>query len=326
MMSIYFLRHSTEAVTTLAAFALFHAYRRTGRVRLLALGSLVASATILVRFPGILSGPGLGLYASWCLRERVRAGAPLMPSALAIAGPLLLVGAIHVSLDQLKWGTPFHSPMLAGGLESSASFWTPLSAFLWSPGISVFAYSPLLMLLPWTFRSLWRTRRPECIAFVAIALTELLYFSSYRFWTGLWSAPGPRYLFPGCVLLMLPLGVWLDGSRTRLQRSVLWGLAVLGGGIQLALLTASWRSVTRSERYADYDPPFSFLFDPAASPIAASVRVALDGQLDAWLWRLGSGWSGQDPQPAIAAALALLWITGCAVMLSGIRRTARRLE
>jgi hypothetical protein len=326
MMSLYFLRHTTETVATLVAFALFHAYRRSGRLPLLALGSLAASSTFLVRFPAVLSGLGFGLYVGWCLWERVRAGAPRMPLALAVAGPLLLASAVHVSLEQRKWGNLFDSPMLAAGLESSASFWTPLSAFLWSPGISVFAYSPLLLLLPWTFASLWRTRRPECIAFATVALTELLYFSGYRFWTGLYSAPGPRYLFPGCVLLMLPLGVWLDGPRTRLQRLALWGLAAVGGGIQLALLTASWRGVVRGERYADYDPPFSFLFDPAASPIAASARVALDGNLDAWLWKLAFGWPGQDAQPAVAAALALLWITACAAMLRWIRRTARRLE
>jgi hypothetical protein len=326
MMSVYFLRHTTETVTTLGAFALFHAYRRSGRVPLLALGSLVASSTFLVRFPGVLSGLGFALYVGWCLREQVRAGAPRMPLVLAVAGPLLLAGAVHVSLNLLKWGTPFDSPMVAAGLESSASFWTALSAFLWSPGISVFAYSPLLLLLPWTFGSLWRTRRPECIAFVTIALTELLYFSGYRFWTGLWSAPGPRYLFPGCVLLMLPLGVWLDGSRTQLQRRAVAGLAVVGAGVQLALVTASWRGVTRSEHYADYDPPFSFLFDPAASPIVASMRVALEGNLDTWLWKLGVGWPGHDAQPAAASMLALFWIIACAVMLTWIQRTAARLQ
>ena len=324
MMSVYFLRHSTEVIATLGAFTLFHAYRRTGRARWLALGSGVASTIFLVRFPGVLSGLGLGVYVTGCLRERVRAGGPAWIHAGAIAGPLLIGVGIHVALNYVRWGALLDSPMLTGGLESSNSFWTALSAFLLSPGTSVFVYSPLLLLLPWSFRSFWRTHSLECIAFVLIALTELLYFSNYRFWTGLWSAPGPRYLLPACVLLMIPLGAWLDGERSRVQRATLWVLAGVGGAVQIALLTGEWARVIRSERYVDYDPPFSFLFVPEASPIVASARVAWEGHIGAWLWKLGVGWPGQQAEPGVAAALALLWMAACAAMFVSVRRLAIR--
>jgi hypothetical protein len=320
MMAVYFLRHTAEAIATLAAFALFHAYGRTGALRLLMWGSAAASSTVLVRFPAVLSALGLAFYVCWCVRIRMRAGARPGPAVFAIAGPLLVAAAIHCGLNYAKWGSFISSPMVSGGLEGSASFFTALSAFLWSPGISVFAYSPLLLLLPWTFTALLRTGRVECIFILIIALTELLYFSNYRFWTGLWSAPGPRYLFPACVLLMVPLGVWLDGSRTRIQNGLLWGLAGVGGVAQLALLTAKWSGVIRGEGYKDYEPQFSFLFVPDASPIVGSVRVALEGQIEPWLWKLGVGWPGQAAQPVVAAGLALAWIAACVAVLAWGRR------
>lgn len=323
MMSTFFLRHTTETVAILAAFALFHAYRRTGALPLLAWGSLVASSAVLVRFPAVLSSLGLAFYVGWCVRHRARDGARLSPALLSVVGPLVLLGAVHCGLNYAKWGTWFLSPMVSGGLESSTSFWTALSAFLWSPGISVFAYSPLLLLLPWTFRAQWRVGRPECIAIVIIVVTELLYFSNYRFWTGLWSAPGPRYLFPASVLLMVPLGVWLDGSRSRIQNGLLWGLACLGGIAQLALSTATWSGVIRGEGYKDYDPAFSFLFVPDASPIVGSLRVVLAGDLDTWLWKLAVGWPGQSAEPVVAAGLAFLWIAASTGMWLWVRRIVR---
>jgi hypothetical protein len=168
--------------------------------------------------------------------------------------------------------------------------------------------------------------RLECVAIVIIALTEILYFSNYRFWTGLWSAPGPRYLFPASVLLMVPLGFWLDRSRSKIQNGLLWGLACVGGLVQLALLTARWKGVIRGEGYKDYDPQFSFLFIPDASPIVGSARVVMSGDLDTWLWKLGVGWSGQPAEPVVAAGLTLVWIAVCAGMWVWVRRIVRAHE
>jgi hypothetical protein len=327
-MSVYFLRHTSEAIATLGAFALLHAYRRTGALPWLAWGSAAASATFLVRFPSVLSGLGLGVYVIWSIRERWKSGAAVAPALLAVAGPLAVAIAVHSGLNYARWGSWFLSPMVSGGLESSASFWTSLSAFLWSPGISVFAYSPILLLLPWTFAALWRVGRLECIAIVIIALTELLYFSNYRYWTGLWSAPGPRYLFPACVLLLTSIGAWLDGPPGRVQRGALWLLAGLGALSQLALVTARWATVIRLERYKQYQPEHSFLFVPDASPIVASARAAMDGQLSTWLWNLGAGWPGQPSEPATAVAvgLALVWIAASAALLAWAWRSARELD
>lgn len=319
-MSIYFLRHTAETLALLIAFGLFHRYRETGSLRLLALGSLAAASIFLVRFPGVLCGPGLAIYLLWCIRERSRiAPEPISRTLAPILGPLSAAVALHCTLNYVRWGTWLGSPMTRGGFETSESFWTALSAFAWSPGIGVFAYSPLLLLLPWTLPALWQKRRWECIAFVTIAVSELLYFSNYRFWTGLWSAPGPRYLFPASILLMLPLGLWLDRPLTHIRQVAVWGLATVGAITQLALLTGTWSAVVRS---VDTSSDFSFLFVPDSSPIIDSARLALQGQIDSWLWVLANGWPGHPPQPAAAVVLTGAWLATTAALFVWVRRMA----
>lgn len=309
-MSVYFLRHTSETVSVVFAFVFVKEFLDTGRTRALALGCTFASLTFLVRFPGVLAGPAIGVYVLHGLWQRRRVEArPWLPDLLAVSLPLAAALMAHVGLNYLKWGAVIGSPMVTGGLETSNSFGTSFAAFLLSPGISVFAYSPLLLLLPWTLRAAWRRWPWECVAFLVYGVVQLLFFSNYRFWTGLWSSPGPRYLFPAGVFLLVPMAAWLETRPRGWARRAWVGLAALGAASQFVLLTANWSAVMGRERYTAYDPQFSFLFLPHASPILASGRAVADGVIDTWLWKLASGWQGQDPAPLVAVVLAFLWIS-----------------
>ena len=90
-----------------------------------------------------------------------------------------------------------------------------LVGFLVSPGMSLFVYSPVLLLLPATLPRFWRAHRAETWTILALFASNLLFYASYQLWTGLFSCPGPRYLFTATVFLMLPLGPWLDRARER---------------------------------------------------------------------------------------------------------------
>jgi hypothetical protein len=74
---------------------------------------------------------------------------------------------------------------------------------------------------------MFRTRRREAILFALILLVELLFFAVYEYWTGGWNW-GPRYILPVLPLLVLTAGEWVSVRPTRLRKSILVGLCVIG--------------------------------------------------------------------------------------------------
>jgi hypothetical protein len=308
--SVYFLQHTAEAVAILGGFAALHAWRRSGRIRSLAAGCLLASAVLIVRVPAAVSGPALAAYLAWTLVARAReAGFSAPRAAAAIALPVAAVAAVYVATNFAKWGTWLTSPMTAQSFLLHGSLRDGLVGLLLSPGAGVFAYSPLLLLLPLWLPGFWRAHRAETLAIGALTASFLLLCGRFVFWHGLWSSPGPRYLFALTPLLLLPLGPWLDRPPPRWQRALAGVLAGVGLVIQIALVTAHWRGIVSAMGYERELTVASqpFLFEPLRSPIAAHLRALFAGQIDIYLWRLWSGVPGRAPQPALALGLLGAW-------------------
>jgi hypothetical protein len=208
-------------------------------------------------------------------------------------------------------------------------FTTPLyvglAGFLLSPGASVFLFSPPLLLLYRTLPAFWRERRAECATLLACALSLLLFCAGFGYWHGLWSAPGPRYLFAATPLLLLPLGRWLDAHASPRERRVLWGLAAAGVSVQLVLVLSRWSAVIRimDDHRSVLRSGFDFLFVAGQSPILGSARAVAEGQLDAWLWGLATGFDGAGGAPAAAALLLALWALAFRFAVSRLRRSMR---
>ena len=330
-MSVFFLRHTTEAICILGGLYGFFVYARSGAPRAAAFGSALASATFLVRVPAALAGLGIGGLLLWAFAERRRLGddlPALRSAALAVAAPLTLATALHVATNYWRWERWLGSPMF----DQAVGFVTPiqvgLQGFLLSPGCSVFVHAPLLCLLPWMLPQAWREQRALTLANLVIALTFLIVCSTYLFWTGLWSAPGPRYVFVAIPLLLLPLGKLVDRSLGagdvsggRGMRAAIVGLAGLGALVQLALLLARWPAVIRlMEWQTNYGPLMDFVFVAKDSPLVGCFRAVSQGLIDAWLW---VQWTGGGPvlppRPGMAIAGALVCIATIAVTLRALR-------
>ena len=309
--SAYFLRHTTVAITILGALYGFHRYRADGSLRTLALASAVASVTFVVRLPAGIAGPALGGYLAWILWERARAGDPAVRTGralLAIAGPFLAACAIQLGTNHARWGVWFGSPMVDQIGSFTTPIWVGLRGLLLSSGSSIFLYSPPLLLLPWILPGLWQRQRALCTAALAVVLTFLLVSSTFWSWSGLWSSPGPRYLFVATPLLLLPVGLWLDAGRGRRRWIALGALTAVGAIVELGLILARWRTVVHVMDYRRWEPGMEFLFIPDQSPILAAWPVIADGGIDAWLWWLAEGWVQHPGQPLIAAILLVLGI------------------
>jgi hypothetical protein len=319
--SVYFLQHTSEAIAILGGFGALYAWRRTGRCAWLAAGVLLCAAVVIVRVPAAVSGPALAGYLAWTLRERARApGFSPIRVAAAIALPSAAIAAVYVATNLVKWGTWIISPMTAQSFLLHGSLRSGLVGLLFSPGAGLFAYSPLLLLLPLWLQRFWREHRAETLTIFAIAASFLLLCGRFELWHGLWSAPGPRYLFALTPLLLLPLGIWLDAPAPRWQRWLTGAFAVLGGAIQIALVTASWRGTIERMGYVpELHTTQAFLFDPLRGPIVGHVLSLFAGGIDTYLWALWFGVPGRAPQRALAIVLLAAWALALAYCVRHLR-------
>jgi hypothetical protein len=327
-MSGFFLSHTAETTAILAAFYCFARFARGGRRFLLPLGSGLASLSFLIRLPVAVVAVSIAGYLVWVLDRRY--GWPGSAQAWrqaatwraigSLAAPVAAALGVYVAVNYWRWGSLMESPMMA----ERARFSTPLSvsgvANLFGPGSSVFLYSPLLVLVPWLCAAGWRTERALIVTGLANFAVFWLFCSRYDSWTGLWSAPGPRYLTATIPLLLLPLGPWLQlGGPGRRRLFAL--LCALGLTIQVALLATSWPELIHRAGYramGSREFPFAFLFVPEASPVLWALRLFVQGEANGtWLFALAWGWPGFEGAPAAAWSLVAVWLL--ALLLIGRR-------
>jgi hypothetical protein len=152
----------------------------------------------------------------------------------------------------VRWSSPFSS-----GYETiTTGFWTHNVLWgLWgqffSPGKSVFLYSPPVLLALFGVRRLI-ARRPAVALAIALTVGPLvLVYARYMFWAGDWSW-GPRYLVFALPALTLPVAELLS-DPLPLRRMIRVALpAVLAGGIAVQVLgcTIRWDDYMEIARQA----------------------------------------------------------------------------
>jgi hypothetical protein len=316
ILSTYFLRHGTVACALLAAFLCVFRWREGGPPRALWTGAGLASSIPLVRVPAAIVGPAFGAYLAHAVYVRSEWSPRRALQSLAIAlVPLVAALLVHMAFNWLKWEAWLESPMVGQRAEFSNPLWVGVRGFLFSPGLSVFVYSPLLLLAPFGMRELWRRWPAECVAFLGVAVSLLLFHSKFDRWTGLWSAPGPRYLFLAVPILMLPLGLWIDAGQKGRRWLAVVPLAAAGFFVQVVTSGAAWTQVPRLAGYPAEPDTSDFLLQVGQSPVVVTAQLLFEGRvpLDPWLCQLARGWPLLPGQPAAAWLLFTLLLLAVAV-------------
>jgi len=326
-MSGYFLRHTTEAVSILSAFLFFLRFRVGGRMRDLAAASACASLTPLIRIPAAAAGLGLATHALWALWEQSRRGRDaqrLMRLLPLLIVPFVVAVALHALGDWIKWETPFRVVM-----NDVVGFGHPLDvgllAYLLSPGMSIFIFSPLLVLVPLAYPVFLERFRPEAIAILVTVTTFLVVFSKFDGWWSGFPTVGPRYLFVATPLLLLALGPWLDRVESTSAWIAVGAFGAIGLAVQLLLLTVDFEQVSAAARYVEVMPQghFVFLIDGRA-PLLAMRTALLEGWfIDPWLWNAYHGREGVPAAPDLVVAVLGAWAVAVSLALVALGRALR---
>jgi hypothetical protein len=278
-------QHPLEALFLLLSIYILFAHRDHLCLRHAWWSGLALALGVLTRINLILMAPVLGIYllslilpadGATPLRERLtalwRRGLALR-YLLALWLPVMLVLALMMHVNTLKFGD-----WLAFNPTAAAKGWASpllgLYGYLFSPGRSIFLYSPPIILSLFAWSRFCQQQRREAVLFAVVSVVYLLFFSSYGRWHGDWCW-GPRFLFLLIPLWMIPIGYLLT-SRRAIALAV--GLTVLGVGVQILGVTVNYSYVQWDWIGMNLSPPDAYLFDPAISPIPTHLSNLLAGR------------------------------------------------
>ena len=132
--------------------------------------------------------------------------------------PVVAAGLVTLYYNYARFGNALDTGYLRDDTLALGSFWAGVAGLLFSPGRSVFIYSPALLAGVATLATFRRRDRSTMWLLVGEFVIVLVFYSSLVNWDAERSY-GPRYLLPVIPLLVLPLAGC--GSKSRLMTLVL---------------------------------------------------------------------------------------------------------
>ena len=206
---------------------------RLDRAGMLVLGGAGLGAAILVRHELALVCLPIGLWliveskGDWRLavRRGLQSGAPVATAVL-----------LTLYYNQIRFGNLFDTGYLRDETLAIGSFWAGLVGLLFSPGRSVFVYSPVIIGGLAAMVALRRRDPATLLLFAGQSVLMLCFYSSLVNWDGERSY-GPRYLLPVIPFLVLPIAGLISRSRA------LAGLVVLSVIVQIPAVLVDFSKV-----------------------------------------------------------------------------------
>jgi hypothetical protein len=322
-----FFQHALETLTVFSSFYALFRDAREPSWRRRALAGALAGFALVVRIHTLVLLPALSAFLVWNVWRRHGAGVALtrsrvMRMVVECSPFFALIGAgivAQLAFNYLKFAELTFTGGYAGG-TFDASLLMTWFGFFFSPGASIFVFTPLLILIPRYWPPFFQRHRAEASCMLGVVASYLLFYGKYDFWHGQWCF-GPRYLLVTVPFLMLPLSSWWD-TASRPWRAAAIALGGVGAFVQLLHVAVNFSYVYHVEKYAEFKPPYGYLFIPESSQLAAHYRALMAGdeRVDMWLINVYRQF-GLTRLSLVALPLAGLMLFG----LWGLRRaTAER--
>ena len=244
--------------------------------------SLVSFLLVLFRPSAIIVFPAIVVYL-FLSNPRTIWWKWMFPLSTGIGSAVL----ITLVYNWLRFGS-----ILSTGYNDVISWSNPfilgLYGLLFSPGKSVFIYTPVLILCLVAMIPFARKYRFEAILIGLLWLSFLGFYAGYNFWTGGFNW-GPRFLLPLLPITLLPLGSLVEGHKTPIIRYLFVGLILLGVCIQIpAIIVDHSRYLSRHLAVEDQSQAYNqTLYDVKYSPLSHQWGEVLGligayGRPEAW--------------------------------------------
>jgi hypothetical protein len=185
---------------------------RADRPLALASGGVALGSALLVRYELALVCLPL---AVWMVSESHGRRQRLVGWALMAGLPVVAALLLTLYYNDVRFGNPLDTGYLRDQTLAVGSFWSGLVGLLFSPGRSVFLYSPVVAAGLAELVAPSRTDRGTRLLLLGQFVLVLCFYATLTNWDGERSY-GPRYLLPVVPLLVLPLAPALGRAGNRL--------------------------------------------------------------------------------------------------------------
>ncbi len=261
------------ALLVLISFAGLVRFQKANSFAWLAVSGFAIGIALMTRLQLTLVVPLLAVYliATVWGKVQTRDGKGIARVVLVWGVPILAALLVIGWYDWVRFASPFESGYspYARLLGMPRAEW--LYGLLFSPGKSLFWYSPPLIIgvlgLGWFGKKFPR----ETFFIGAFVMSQLLFYSGYEFWHGD-SGWGPRFLVPVIPFLMLPFAESLTHARLRWVGYFTIGIGIL---VQIpALLVNTDLVVLRAAEPKPWDT--LWMNDWWSAPIVANWNLLWD--------------------------------------------------
>lgn len=268
----------TEPLTaTLTLGAVFYAVSaRSSRSPLDSFWSgVLAAGSLFARPSAALFGPIVAAYLLWDLFNPAT-----RRSARSVAGAFVAGSAPTLALYVLSNWWRFGSPTDLGYRGELSLLDYPIAdgmvGLFLSPGKSLFLYAPVAALGLVALPRVWRRWPRETILFLAIGLSNALFFAHFRAWHGD-NAWGPRYLMMSLPFFILPVAPTLVSAGWRYALLFTSGLGLCSALLGAALYFNEYFAVVGREVGASTVDGWAADEMSASGSGIEGVSVFLDG-------------------------------------------------
>jgi len=201
---------------------------RQDRPAMLVLGGAALGGALLVKHELVLTCLPIGL---WLIAESGYDWRVVLKRGVLSGAPVVAAALVTLYYDYTRFGNAFDTGYLRDQTVSFGPIWVGVAGLLFSPGRSVFVYSPV-MIAGLAALIVERRDRSTMLLFAGEFVVMLLFYGSLSHWDAERSY-GARYMLPLIPMLILPLAVWFAVDTPSTARRLLTALVALSVLVQI---------------------------------------------------------------------------------------------